>query len=920
MAQVFNEPISVNIGVILDMDTWVGRMTNSCIFMAVNDFYSTHHNYTTRLVPHIRDSKGDVLDAASAALDLLTNVRVQAIIGPETSEQAGFIANLGDKTHVPIISSTITSPVFSNRSQYFVQTMINDSFQVKPLVAFIEAFRWKEVVLIHEESDYGNGIIPYLTYDLQKSNIMVSDISAIPLKATDGMIYSELSELLLGQTRVFIVHMSLSLGSLLFIKAKEMGMMDQGFVWIITDGLASQLECMDSSVIKSVQGVVGIKSYIPQTEELNAFTDKWKKYEKQENPDTDRANTSIYGLQAYDTMWALAMAVERVMHNLNSSTPGKQVITRFKGLGKLDIRAKGSQLLKTFVKMKFKGLSGEFNLINEQLQPPGYQIVNVIGKGEREIGFWTSTCGISRQLQVIKKKKNCTYINELGPIIWPGEPLGTPKGWTVPNNKIFKVGVPMSSQFEEFASAQKDPQTDKFVGRGFSIDVFLAVVNMLPFSMPYQLVPIRVTRPGDEDSLINEVILKNVDVLVAATSIQLKQSFYVDFSTPYTDLGVSMIVPAPIDKRKNGWVFLKPFTTNLWLVTIATFIFTVTVVGILEHQINTEFWKKPKIRLSTVFWFSLSTSIHRERGQSNMSKLVVVVWIIVLFVLTSSYTASLSSLLTVQQLTTTTISGLKRNNDYLGYRRGSFVLDLLKRWYFDESKLKALDSLEEYREALSKGSGNGGVAAIVDEVPYVNLFLSKHCERYTSVGPIYSSDGFGFVFQKGSFLTSEFSQAISKLKGQGDIDHIGSKWSRLQSSCENMTITTPSNTLSLDSFWVLFLFTVTASSIAAFLHIILAFYKNYQRRVAQQSTTNNIDDVVHQSYSNTRPLSNQEMTPRIDDEQAGTVYTLVCAGQYQTICVTHIILDIIMCIRYQTLANVISTVTASCSMMNLPSN
>ncbi|KAF5204080.1 Glutamate receptor 2.2 [Thalictrum thalictroides] len=496
--------------------------------------------------------------------------------------------------------------------------------------------------------------------------------------------------------------------------------------------------------------------------------------------------------------------------------------------------------------MKFKGLSGEFNLINERLQPPGYQIVNVIGKGEREIGFWTPTCGISRQLQFINNKKNCssTSINKLGPIIWPGESLATPLGWMVPNKKFFKVGVPESSQFEEFVSAQKDPRTDEIVGNGFSIDVFKAVVDAMPVSMPFQFIPIRVNRPGDEDSLINEVILKNIDVLVAATSIQLNQSFYVDFSTPYTDLGVSMIVPIPTDQRKDGWVFLKPFTTILWLTSIATFMFTVTVVALLEHQINTEFWKKPKIRLSTVFWFSLSTSIHRDRVESNMSKFVVIIWVIVLFVLTSSYTASLSSLLTVQQLTTTTISGLQRNNDYLGYRRGSFVLDLLKRWYFDESKLKALDNLEEYHEALSKGSGNGGVAAIVDEVPFVNIFLSKHCSRYTSIGPIYNSDGFGFVFQKGSFLTSEFSAAISKLKDDGDIDRISNKWSRLQPSCENITITPPSNSLSLDSFWVLFLFMVTASSIAALLHIILAFYKNYQKRVVQQKTPNNDDDLA----------------------------------------------------------------------------
>ncbi|GKU87446.1 hypothetical protein SLEP1_g1841 [Rubroshorea leprosula] len=60
------ETIPVSVGVVLDMDMWVGKLGVSCINMTLQEFYSYHGNYTTRLVLNIRDSKGDVVGAAAA--------------------------------------------------------------------------------------------------------------------------------------------------------------------------------------------------------------------------------------------------------------------------------------------------------------------------------------------------------------------------------------------------------------------------------------------------------------------------------------------------------------------------------------------------------------------------------------------------------------------------------------------------------------------------------------------------------------------------------------------------------------------------------------------------------------------------------------------------------------------------------------
>ena len=60
------------------------------------------------------------------------------------------------------------------------------------------------------------------------------------------------------------------------------------------------------------------------------------------------------------------------------------------------------------------------------------------------------------------------------------------------------------------------------------------------------------------------------------------------------------------------------------------------------------------------------------------------------------------------------------------------------------------NSPEEYNDALSTGK----VAVIVDEIPYLKLFLNKYCHNYTMVGPTYKFDGFGYVSDFYSFFSS----------------------------------------------------------------------------------------------------------------------------------------------------------------------
>ena len=142
---------------------------------------------------------------------------------------------------------------------------------------------------------------------------------------------------------------------------------------------------------------------------------------------------------------------------------------------------------------------------------------------------------------------------------------------------------------------------------------------------------------------------------------------------------------------------------------------------------------------------------------NNLSRVVLIIWCFVVLILTQSYTASLTSLLTVQRLQpkVTDVNELIKKGEYVGYQEGSFVPGILLELGFDKSKLVMYNSAEKCDGLFSKGSGNGGIAAAFDEAPYMKLFLSKYCSKYTMIDPTFKMAGFAFV---SSLLYLHFSQ------------------------------------------------------------------------------------------------------------------------------------------------------------------
>lgn len=412
-------------------------------------------------------------------MELLKNEEVHGIIGPQGTKEETFFAELGKEIHIPIISFTAKgNSDLSNR--YFVKTTPDDVVQAKALAALCQGFGWPQSVVLYEDTDYGSRFISILNKVFQEVGIAPTYMVVIPNSADDDHILKELEKLRTKQTRVFLVHMSPSLGYRLFPLVKKAGMMSEEYAWIVTNSLSIFMDSMDSVTRDSMEGVLGVRPYLSRSKELDSFQERWKRYMSAAGPNME---LNAYGLWAYDSVTALAMAVEKIVR-ANSTLSYTNTTADEIEKKTFRISRSGFQLVNELSNTKFRGLSGDFHLVDGRFSSTPVEIFNVIGSGEKSIGFWTPERGITRELMSsVGETTYSTSTKVLKNIIWPGDSLTQPKGWAIPTNGNLRVGIPW--KHTEFVDVIIDSKKTFTNAIGFSIDIFLATLEAIPFHINY---------------------------------------------------------------------------------------------------------------------------------------------------------------------------------------------------------------------------------------------------------------------------------------------------------------------------------------------------------------------------------------------------------------------------------------------------
>lgn len=103
-------------------------------------------------------------------------------------------------------------------------------------------------------------------------------------------------------------------------------------------------------------------------------------------------------------------------------------------------------------------------------------------------------------------------------------------------------------------------------------------------------------------------MIKSLDAAVGDTEIIADRYKIAEFSQPYMDSGLVMVVTVRPDSTKESFMFLRAFTTKMWLLMAVMSLYTGFVVWLTENvECNPDFESSSvSHHVGKMLWFSVT--------------------------------------------------------------------------------------------------------------------------------------------------------------------------------------------------------------------------------------------------------------------------------------------------------------------------
>nr|XP_045611861.1 glutamate receptor ionotropic, kainate glr-3-like [Procambarus clarkii] len=207
------------------------------------------------------------------------------------------------------------------------------------------------------------------------------------------------------------------------------------------------------------------------------------------------------------------------------------------------------------------------------------------------------------------------------------------------------AGEAYPGQTEELLDDPEAPDGKRLVFRGPVASVLDYLAQAMNFSYTY----IR-DRDGSFGTMLNKAIRKEADIALGPFVISYNRLELVDFSWPL-HVGVSKILGKRGQPVKDPWSFLFPLTPLVWAATLTSVLVLPVTVCLLTSSFSL---KTAQVDL----WLSKTLSYIRILLQQDLrtceewwwERMVMLVWMMVMLVLTRSYSGNLLALLAVRYI------------------------------------------------------------------------------------------------------------------------------------------------------------------------------------------------------------------------------------------------------------------------------
>ncbi|WP_395746182.1 transporter substrate-binding domain-containing protein [Prosthecobacter sp.] len=276
---------------------------------------------------------------------------------------------------------------------------------------------------------------------------------------------------------------------------------------------------------------------------------------------------------------------------------------------------------------------------------------------------------------------------------------------------------------------------------------------------------------GTAQEIIDALQSKTADVGVGAISVTAKREAIIDFSQPFYESGLQVLVSGGSGSFADNIMSIVGNLFNIELIgAFALLMVTMFIISHLvwryEHKINGDMWPEDyKKGMWESFWWTISTLLvggADNKGPVGVGgRIVAIVWMLLSIVLVSLLTASFTTTLTINTLK----GDINGPGDLPGRKVATVKGSTTETWLNTKgAKTVPLATVTECVLALR----NGDVAAVVYDAPVLQYEAAKlNDEKLQMVGPVFERQNYAFALQQDSTLRESLNQALLKLTEQG---------------------------------------------------------------------------------------------------------------------------------------------------------
>lgn len=308
---------------------------------------------------------------------------------------------------------------------------------------------------------------------------------------------------------------------------------------------------------------------------------------------------------------------------------------------------------------------------------------------------------------------------------------------------------------------------------GFSIDLLDEISKELNFN--YQLVPVK-----NVGHLLSEMKTNHFDMGMASVSITSDREKYLDFSHPYFNSGLDILIRK---EEKSILNFFKSFFKALFSKSVidaiaVVFVLLITfahLVWLFEKKGNEKRFPKSYIKgISEALWWAAVTVTTVGYGdktpQSKLGRLVAVMWMFLGIFLISFFTASITSSLTIQQLK----GSINGPQDLPGKRVGAVINSTAEKYL---RNIQAVPITYKNLQAVFNGFEAKEIDVIVYDAPLLKFYeLHNTVGDASTLGALFEKQDYGILFPQESELRDPVNRTLLKIKENGTYDRLIQKW------------------------------------------------------------------------------------------------------------------------------------------------